>query len=60
MPSNAAAIADKLILADLYAEVAKEMSITMPNDNMTPFSLKIEGTVFDPKNPDAYLKIAKR
>ncbi len=55
-----AAIADKLILQDLYEEVAKSMKIKIPADDMKPFSLTMDKTVFDPKNPAAYLKVVKR
>lgn len=58
--SNYAAIADKLILQDLYEEVAKSMKIKIPNDDMKPFSLTMDKTVFDPSNPAAYLKVVKR
>ncbi|SHG62547.1 nitrate/nitrite transport system substrate-binding protein [Flavobacterium fluvii] len=54
------AIADKLILQDLYEEVAKSMKIKIPADDMKPFSLTMDKTVFDPKNPAAYLKVVKR
>jgi nitrate/nitrite transport system substrate-binding protein len=56
---NYKAIADKLILQDLYKEVAASMKIKVPTDDMTPFSLTMDKTVFDPSNPAAYLKIAK-
>jgi len=54
------AIADKLILQDLYEEVATSMKIKIPTDDMKPFSLTMDKTVFDPKNPAAYLKVVKR
>ncbi|MFV5692804.1 CmpA/NrtA family ABC transporter substrate-binding protein [Flavobacterium sp. LT1R49] len=57
---NYAAIADKLILQDLYEEVAKSMKVKVPNDDMKPFSLTMDKTVFDPSNPAAYLKVVKR
>ena len=57
---NYAAIADKLILQDLYEEVAKSMKIKIPTDDMKPFSLTMDKTVFDPSNPAAYLKVVKR
>jgi nitrate/nitrite transport system substrate-binding protein len=53
-------IADKLILQDLYEEVAKSMNIKIPNDDMKPFALTMDKTVFDPSNPAAYLKVVKR
>lgn len=54
------AIADKLILQDLYKEVATAMKIKMPTDDMKPFSLTLDKTPFDPNNPSAYLKVVKR
>jgi len=56
---NYQAIADKLILQDLYEEVAKSMKIKIPNDDMKPFSLTMDKTVFNPSNPSAYLKVVK-
>jgi nitrate/nitrite transport system substrate-binding protein len=52
-------IADKLILQDLYKEVATSMKIKIPTDDMKPFSLTMDKTVFDPNNPAAYLKAVK-
>ncbi len=54
------AIADKLILQDLYKEVATAMKVKMPTDDMKPFSLTMDKTPFDPNNPSAYLKVVKR
>jgi nitrate/nitrite transport system substrate-binding protein len=45
------AIADKLIMQDLYTEVAGEMGISVPDDDMKPFTLKLDGVTFDPANP---------
>ena len=53
-------IADKLILDDLYEEVAKSMGIAVPNDGMKPFKTNLEPTIFDPANPAKYLSTAKR
>jgi nitrate/nitrite transport system substrate-binding protein len=55
---NYAAIADKLILDDLYAEVAKEMNIPAQTD-MQPIKTNYD-VLFDPKNVGAYLKATKR
>ncbi|MEO6720558.1 MAG: CmpA/NrtA family ABC transporter substrate-binding protein [Ferruginibacter sp.] len=52
------AIADKLILSDLYAEVAKEMAIPVQPD-MQAFKTTYDVS-FDPNNPAAYLKTTKR
>ncbi|WP_269224339.1 CmpA/NrtA family ABC transporter substrate-binding protein [Flavobacterium sp. IMCC34518] len=57
---NYKAIADKLIMQDLYEEVAKSMKIKIPTDDMKPFSLTMDKTVFNPANPSAYLKVVKR
>jgi len=53
-------IADKLILQDLYKEVAASMKVKVPTDDMQPFSLTMDKTIFDPANPAAYLKVVKR
>ncbi|NJK44002.1 MAG: ABC transporter substrate-binding protein [Pleurocapsa sp. SU_196_0] len=50
------AIANKLIMQDLYEDVAKEMNIPLPKDDMKPFALEIDKQKFDPANPAAYLK----
>jgi nitrate/nitrite transport system substrate-binding protein len=52
-----AAITDKLIKQDLYAEVAREMKVAVPSDDMQPFTVKLDGVPFDPKSPDASLKL---
>ena len=57
---NYNAIADKLILQDLYEEVAKSMNVKIPTDDMKPFSLTMDKTVFDPSNPAAYLKVVRK
>jgi nitrate/nitrite transport system substrate-binding protein len=36
------------------------MKVKIPNDDMKPFSLTMDKTVFDPSNPAAYLKVVKR
>lgn len=54
------AIADKLIMQDLYKEVATEMKVKIPDDDMKPFSLTMDKTVFDPSNPAEYLKVVKK
>jgi len=51
-------IAEKLILDDLYAEVAKEMGVPMQTD-MQPFKTTYD-VLFDPNNVAAYLKTTKR
>ncbi len=46
-------LADELILSDLYADVAKAEGVTIPDDDMTSFELKLDKAIFDPKNPQA-------
>jgi nitrate/nitrite transport system substrate-binding protein len=53
------AIADKLVLQDLYKEVATSMNIKVPDDDMKPFALDIDKVKFDPNNPAEYLRTAK-
>ncbi len=52
-------IADKLILSDLYKEVAKSMNIPVPEDDMKTFALSMDKTPFNPANPAEYLKVVK-
>jgi nitrate/nitrite transport system substrate-binding protein len=53
-------IADKLIMQDLYTEVATAMKVPIPADDMKPFSLTMDKTVFDPNKPEEYLKVVKK
>lgn len=52
------AIAEKLVLDDLFAEVAKEMGVPVQPD-MQAFKTTYDVS-FDPNNPSAYLKTTKR
>ncbi|MFN3405430.1 MAG: CmpA/NrtA family ABC transporter substrate-binding protein [Cytophagaceae bacterium] len=54
------AIADKLIMQDLYKEVADAMKIPVPSDDMKTFSLTLEKLPFDPNKPEEYLKQCKK
>lgn len=51
------AIADKLILQDLYKEVATEMNIAVPEDDMQPFTIDLDQKTFDPNHPEAAVAI---
>lgn len=51
-------IAEKLVLDDLFAEVAKEMKVPVQPD-MKPFKTTYD-VAFDPNNVTAYLKTTKR
>lgn len=53
------AVAQKLIMSDLYAEVAKSMGVPVQED-MKPFKTNLETITFDPNNPAAYIATAKK
>jgi nitrate/nitrite transport system substrate-binding protein len=55
-PPDYAKVADALILQDLYREVAKEMNVPVPDDDMKPFTIDIDKAVFDPSDPAAAAK----
>lgn len=44
-------LADELILTDFYTEVAEAEGIDIPDDDMTPFEVQLDGVTFDPANP---------
>jgi nitrate/nitrite transport system substrate-binding protein len=44
-------LADELILTDLYAEVADAANVDVPKDDMAPFEIKLDHTMFDPAKP---------
>ncbi len=50
------AIAEKLILTDLYKEVARDMSVSVPEDDLAPFTLDLDNARFDPADVAGYLK----
>ena len=58
-PPNYQEIAQKLILTDVYNEVAKSMGIPVQED-MKPFKTNIETIIFNPKNPEQYIAGAKK
>lgn len=45
------AIADELIMDDLYNEVASDMKIAAPGDDMKPFIISLDKKNFDPNKP---------
>jgi nitrate/nitrite transport system substrate-binding protein len=45
-------IVDDLILTDLYAEVAEAEGIDVPDDDMSPFDVRLDDVTFDPADPD--------
>jgi nitrate/nitrite transport system substrate-binding protein len=42
------ALADEVILSDLYAEAADAEGVAIPDDDLTPFEVALDGTTFDP------------
>ena len=58
MPADAQKMVDDILLTDLYKEVATEMKIAVPNDDMAPISVAADkGVVFDPTKPAESLKL---
>ena len=55
---NYKAIAEKLVLDDLFSEVAKEMKVPVQPD-MQAFKTAFDAP-FDPNTVESYLKIARR
>jgi nitrate/nitrite transport system substrate-binding protein len=47
------ALADELILSDLYKQVAEAEGIDVPDDDMAPFEVVLDGATFDPDDPAA-------
>lgn len=45
-------LVDEIILTDLYAEVADAEGVEVPDDDMEPFEVTLDGTTFDPEDPD--------
>jgi nitrate/nitrite transport system substrate-binding protein len=46
-------LVDELILTDLYAEAAAAEKVPVPTDDMAPFEVRLDKTMFDPKKPEA-------
>jgi nitrate/nitrite transport system substrate-binding protein len=55
-PPDYPKVADALIMQDLYREVAGEMKIPVPDDDMKPFTTRIDRITFNPADPAAALK----
>ena len=47
-----AAIADDLLMRDLYADVAAAEGVAVPGDDMEPFTVALDGALFDPRRPE--------
>jgi nitrate/nitrite transport system substrate-binding protein len=46
------ALVDDIVLTDLYSEEAEAEGITVPDDDMAPFEVRLDGVTFDPAKPD--------
>ena len=49
------AIAKRVILQDLYREVADEMKVAVPDDDMKPFLVQVDRSEFNPSDPAGQL-----
>ena len=45
-------LADSIILRDVYEKVAAAEGIDVPDDDMAPVEIKLDGVAFDPAKPD--------
>jgi nitrate/nitrite transport system substrate-binding protein len=55
LPPETQAMAGSVILQDLYREVAGEVGVAVPDDDMTPFTVEADGIEFDPNHPEEAL-----
>jgi nitrate/nitrite transport system substrate-binding protein len=52
------ALAESILLHDVYAKVAKAEKITVPSDDMSPFTVKLDNATFNPAKPQLEVKRA--
>ena len=45
-------LADRIILRDLYEKVAADEGVEIPDDDMAPFEVRLDGVTFDPAKPE--------
>ena len=57
LPADPMKIAQDVIMQDLYKEVAAEMKIAIPDDDMKPFEVKVDAMTFDPSKPAEMAKL---
>jgi nitrate/nitrite transport system substrate-binding protein len=55
LPPEVHAMAASVVLQDLYREVAGEVGVSVPDDDMTPFTVEADGIEFDPHHPEGAL-----
>jgi nitrate/nitrite transport system substrate-binding protein len=51
-------LADSILLQDLYKQVASAEKISVPDDDMKPFTVKLDKATFDPTKPALEVKRA--
>jgi nitrate/nitrite transport system substrate-binding protein len=51
-------IVDAIVLRDVYEKVAKAEKIAVPDDDLAPFSVKLDNATFDPAKPNLEVKRA--
>jgi nitrate/nitrite transport system substrate-binding protein len=51
-------LVDSIILTDLYTKVAKAEGLTIPDDDMKPFEVRLDKAMFDPAKPEDEVKRA--
>jgi nitrate/nitrite transport system substrate-binding protein len=51
-------LADEILLQDVYKKVAASQQITVPDDDMKPFVVKLDAATFDPAKPQLEVKRA--
>ena len=57
LPANYEKMVDSILLQDLYKEVASEMKIAVPGDDMSPFTVAVDQVAFNPAKPLDALKV---
>lgn len=50
------AVASKLLMTDLYREVAKDAGLKLPADDMAKIKTTLDGLTFDPKRPADFIR----
>ena len=56
LPADYEKMVDGILMQDLYKQVAGEMKIPVPDDNMTPFTVAVDKVAFNPTKPMDALK----
>lgn len=51
-----ASVIDEIVLTDLYAKGAEAVGVDIPDDDMAPFEVVLDGVTFDPAKPEEEAK----